>query len=210
MWDSLFDDSAPVVSTLSIGELTITDVNVQVDIDHTWVGDLDLVLGAPGGASVVLLDRPGFAGSGYGCDNNNMSVLFDDESTSGVDLENHCADTDPWYVGDALPVAPLSSLDVLQPAGDWTLTVTDNVGGDDGTIIGWSLEICFDSGTGPQESIFEDGFESGDRRCGLRRSNSRPGSPRRGQRSRASLRPSVISGTTRVARAAITDGRRML
>ena len=156
------DDSAPAVSTLSIGELTVTDVDVQVDIDPPWVGDLDLVLGAPGGASVVLLDRPGFAGSGYGCDNSNMSVLFDDESTSGIDLENHCADTDPWYVGDAIPVAPLSSLDSLQPAGDWTLTVTDHVGGDDGTIVGWSLEICFDSGPPPQEGIFADGFESGD------------------------------------------------
>ncbi len=155
-------DSTPAMSSLVVGELTVTDVNAQVDIDHTYVGDLDIVLTAPGGASVTLLDRPGSPTSGNGCGDNNMSVLFDDESISGVDLENHCAGSDPWYVGDALPVAPLSIFDALQTAGTWSLTVTDNAGGDDGTIVGWSLEICFDSGPVLPDEIFQDGFETGD------------------------------------------------
>ena len=33
---------------------------------------------------MVLLDRPGFTGWGFGCSDNNMDVTFDDDSA--VDL----------------------------------------------------------------------------------------------------------------------------
>ncbi|MFO7562591.1 MAG: hypothetical protein R6X02_08095 [Enhygromyxa sp.] len=43
-------------------DLTITDVDVSVDVLHTWVGDLSILINH--GATRTLLDRPGVPASG--------------------------------------------------------------------------------------------------------------------------------------------------
>jgi subtilisin-like proprotein convertase family protein len=131
-------DQGTASSTLQVGQsVTLSDVNVRVQIDHSFVGDLEVELTSPGGTTVTLLDRPGYSGAGFGCGDENMDVTFDDSSS--VDLENHCEGTDPWYSGTARPVEFLSAFNGQSTAGTWTLTARDNAGGDTGTIVDWDL-----------------------------------------------------------------------
>ncbi len=130
-------DPAGIDSELVVADdVILNDVNVRVEIAHTWVGDLTLTLSNPS-RSVVLLDRPGVPASGFGCSNDNMDVTFDDGA--GGDLENHCADTDPWFVGSADPAGSLADFIGDSSAGTWTLNVSDAASGDLGEITNWEL-----------------------------------------------------------------------
>jgi subtilisin-like proprotein convertase family protein len=137
--------------------VVLTDVNVRVQISHTWVGDLILTLIAPDNTEITLLDRPGVpVTSTVGCSDNNMDVTFDD--AAGGDLESLCAGNDPWFVGSAAPAEALAALNGMSSAGTWTLRVSDNAGADTGTIDDWELittpaiggvcELCNDPGIG--------------------------------------------------------------
>jgi subtilisin-like proprotein convertase family protein len=103
----------PTVSTINVGETcTITDIVIPMDISHTWKGDMDISLESPAGTVVVLHDRTG------GSDNDIIGTYGDDLTAAG-DLTD--------FVGEST-------------TGTWTLTVTDNVGGDNGTLNSWGIE----------------------------------------------------------------------
>jgi len=134
---ALVDDGTTTSMLGVAADVTLTDVNVLVNIDHTFVGDLKLTVRSPLGTEVVLLDRPGVPASTFGCSNNNMDVTFDD--AAGFDPGNHCPGTDPWYSGDAAPVQPLSAFNGESSAGTWSLKVLDSAGADTGTLVDWQL-----------------------------------------------------------------------
>jgi subtilisin-like proprotein convertase family protein len=151
-------------STINVTQaLTLTNLAVHVDITHTWVGDLKIVLTSPGATAITLLDRPGVPASGAGCNNNDIHVTFADGQP---DPEATCtgASADAWPVTDAAPTMPLSALAGTSTLGNWTLTVTDGAGGDLGNIVNWSLiptpafsgicNVCNDA-----DIIFKDGFD---------------------------------------------------
>lgn len=133
------NDPAGAESDLVVADnVVLTDVNVRVQISHTWVGDLVIRLRAPDNSEVVLLDRPGVPGmSTVGCSDDNLDVTFDD--ASAFDPETHCTGSDPWFVGTANPVGSLAAFNGLSSAGTWTLIVSDNAGADIGTIDDWEL-----------------------------------------------------------------------
>jgi len=129
---------AGVTSTLTVGaDVAVADVNVRVEIDHPWVGDLHIKLRSPAGTEVVLLDRPGYPGLAFGCADDNPRVTFDDTST--VVLESHCDGTKPWYSGIAHPFQPLAAFNGQSLLGDWKLIVSDRAGGDLGALVDWEL-----------------------------------------------------------------------
>lgn len=131
-------DPVGVGSDLVVAEdVTLTDVNVRVEASHTYVGDLSFVLRSPLGSEVILLDQPGEPASEFGCSDENMNVTFDD--ASGVDLETHCAATNPWYSGTAAPVGSLAAFNGESSAGTWTLQAFDGAGQDTGSIVDWEL-----------------------------------------------------------------------
>ncbi|TAH41409.1 MAG: hypothetical protein E6Q43_03975 [Dokdonella sp.] len=159
-------DSSPagVTSTITVAEdITLTDLQVGVEIDHTWVGDVFISLTSPGGTTVTLLDRPGYTGSGFGCSSNDMDVVFSDAAS--VDPETSCPAGPPWLSGPVLPFSPLSAFDGESTVGTWTLTVSDNAGGDTGQIVNWSLiptpgfsgicTVCVGGGGGPVQPAIE-------------------------------------------------------
>ena len=127
-----------VTSTLAVGDtVSLTDVNVRVQITHTYVGDLKIQLRSPAGTLITLLDRPGVPASTYGCSDDNMDVTFDD--ASAVNLETWCAGTTPWYSGAGAPTQALSVLNGQSSAGNWDLIVSDNAGSDTGSLVSWQL-----------------------------------------------------------------------
>jgi len=129
---------AGVTSTLNVPTSAIlTDVNVRVQITHTWVGDLFIKLRSPLGTEVTLLDRPGVPASTFGCSDNDMNVTFDDSAVQV--LESYCAATTPWYSGPARAVGLLSGYNGQHAQGNWVLTVSDNAGSDVGNLVDWEL-----------------------------------------------------------------------
>ena len=124
----------PVVSVISVTEdFEILDLNVDLNINHTWTGDLTITLESPAGTVVTIFED--------GCSADDIITMLDDESA------NSLADCDPDGNGNAYPLAdympntPLSGFDGEMSMGDWTLTVTDGVGGDDGVLNSWGVTI---------------------------------------------------------------------
>ncbi|MDZ7362581.1 MAG: S8 family serine peptidase [candidate division KSB1 bacterium] len=116
------------VSTLSVTEnFIITDVNVTMNISHTWVSDLVITLTAPNGTSVGLFSRNGGSGD------NLSTTTFDDEAATSI--TNGAAP----YNGSFQPDNALAIFDGLQSNGTWTLRVYDGVAFDGGTLNSWSI-----------------------------------------------------------------------
>jgi hypothetical protein len=115
----------------------IVDLDVYLNVDHTWVGDLDFtVQDLDTGTSVMIVDRPGFPASTYGCSGDNMDVTLDDEGISPA--ESFCSNMPALY-GHLTPNNPLSSFDGVELAGSWRITVADHVSQDSGTLNRWCL-----------------------------------------------------------------------
>ncbi len=123
------------VNVASGGELS--DLNVSIDASHTYVGDLIFTLTHDDtGTSVVMIDRPGFPASNFGCSNDNVDVTMDDDGLAPV--EGVC-DPGPALGGTLIPQNPLAAFNGEDLSGSWTLNVSDNAGQDLGTLNEWCL-----------------------------------------------------------------------
>lgn len=146
--NSVSTQTATVDYTSNNNEL-VHDLNVSMDITHTWIGDLTISLESPAGTTVLLVDSE--------CGEfDNMSATFDD---SGVALS--CNTSPPAISGTLQPVEQLSSFVGEDPNGTWTLTVEDSVNEDGGTIDNVSIEICDGTANLSTNDIVNDqkGFE---------------------------------------------------
>jgi subtilisin-like proprotein convertase family protein/subtilisin family serine protease len=122
---------APLVSSLQVVGLTqgITDVDVAVEIEHTWVSDLDLFLISPSGRRIALAFDVGGSGDDF------SGTIFDDAASTSI-----AAGTPP-FTGRFRPLEPLSSLNGEDANGTWQLEITDFFAEDQGTLVGWSVRI---------------------------------------------------------------------
>ena len=128
-------NTAPFISTFNVtNSAIISDLNVAVNITHTWVGDLTLQLTSPAGTLVTLLANK--CDSATATSVNNISATFDDSGTVIT-----CGDF-PAITGTIAPEQLLSQFNGQNSSGTWTLTVLDPYNLDGGTINSWSLNIC--------------------------------------------------------------------
>ncbi|HET9316714.1 MAG TPA: M36 family metallopeptidase [Vicinamibacteria bacterium] len=117
----------------------ITDLNVSITASHTWVGDLIFTLtNTTTSTSAIVIDRPGVPASTFGCSNDNIQVIMDDEGANGP-VEVMCATTPPALFGSPTPNNPLTVFDSQALAGTWTIRAADVVGSDTGTLQEWCL-----------------------------------------------------------------------
>jgi hypothetical protein len=127
----------------------IADVTIEINIEHTWVGDLTAQL-SRGGDTVELFRRPGLAGAAIfgGCCGNSADVngtyVFND--SFGGDFWN--AAGNPIASGDYFPstqngvaTSLIGTFGGQAANGTWTLTLFDGAGLDVGTVKSWSLHI---------------------------------------------------------------------
>ena len=76
--NSSIPDPGFLISSLTVANAgTILDLNVLININHTWDEDLDVFLVAPDGTRVELFTDVG------GIGDNFTNTLLDDEATSG-------------------------------------------------------------------------------------------------------------------------------
>lgn len=121
-----------VNSTLTVPTTGIlSDVNISVNISHSWVNDVTLTLISPSGTQVQLVAQPCTYASLL-----NIVATFDDSGSPIV-----CG-VNPAISGTVVPLQSLSAFNGQQMNGIWTLRVLDSVQGDGGAINSWSLNIC--------------------------------------------------------------------
>ena len=111
----------------ALGAQTVADLNVFVNLSHTWVADLTLTLQSPNGTSVTLM-----AVNSCG-DYDNMTVEFDQQATTPIGVV--CPMTNIY----AIPASSLAAFNGQLMEGTWTLSVNDNAPGDTGTLNSWCL-----------------------------------------------------------------------
>lgn len=122
--------SVPIEVT---GGLLIGDINVTLDISHTYVQDATYYLEGPasiGSPVITLFSQP--CGNG-----DDINCTLDD---SGMDLT--CNQSAPTITGIVRPYETLSELNGLSADGTWILRVEDPFNGDGGSINGVTLSFC--------------------------------------------------------------------
>ena len=111
-----------------LDSLIVEEIEVTVNISHTYIGDLIVTLYSPASKSVVLHDR------------------------SGGSAENIVG----TYGADLTTAEPLSLFTGEQALGIWTLAVDDRGNGDTGTLNSWSVEVCAPQPAALPEMKFRD------------------------------------------------------
>ncbi|AOW20936.1 hypothetical protein LPB138_09740 [Urechidicola croceus] len=139
-----------ITSVLSITDgVEITDVDVQVDVTHTWDNDLIITITSPYGTSVTLTDTNGSNGDNY------SNTIFDDEAETSITAGS------PPYAGSFIPEQALSAFDGEPSFGEWTLTIEDVANGDGGSLNSWTVFTC----GSPIEDLDGDGVLDSDDNC---------------------------------------------
>lgn len=148
-------DGSPtgVASTLEIesrGE--ITDLDVQIEISHTYVSDLVVALThVDTGTSVVLIDR--ILEPNQTCRGEDIAATLDDEAATAI--EDECGEPAvPAIAGTFSPNEALEAFDAEDIGGTWELTVADEAADDTGTVTAWSLSV--ERTAGAQVALYGD------------------------------------------------------
>lgn len=115
--------------------IKIADLNVALNIQHTYASDLGIQLTAPDGTSRALIYRRG--GSTY-----NIQVTLSDEASLGVGSVASLR-------GTVRPESSLSAFDGKSMKGRWILQVTDYARGDVGKLLGAQLIVTTSSALSP-------------------------------------------------------------
>jgi subtilisin-like proprotein convertase family protein len=123
---------AGATSTIAVADTSIVqDVNVTVNVAHTFDNDLTLSLITPANTSITLVARRG--GSS---DNYNNSV-FDDEAATSI------ASGAAPFTGSFRPEQLLSAADGVSGVGNWKFKAVDSAAQDLGTINSWTLTLVY-------------------------------------------------------------------
>ena len=124
-------DPGTVNSSINVPDgLTIDDVNLTLDITHTYDADLDVYLISPQGTRVELFTDVGGSGANF------TNTTLDDDCATAI------TDGSAPFTGCYQPEGSLSDFDGENSSGVWTLELSDDYLADAGTLQSWSLEVC--------------------------------------------------------------------
>ncbi|MGC6437397.1 MAG: proprotein convertase P-domain-containing protein, partial [Flavobacteriaceae bacterium] len=169
---------------------TLDDINQLVEIclelEHSYLGDLDIEIISPSG-QVVFLQNQGGGSANLGVPWATSTVDGESTNTTPGEGYNYCFVPDDSYptlvegiqsggtfpVGDGpgtytdsfVPAGVYSSDDSLDGLlgsslnGSWTIRITDNIGADNGYIFSWTLN--FDPAIQPPDLSFTPEIVSG-------------------------------------------------
>jgi Proprotein convertase P-domain len=119
----------------------LTDLNVTIQINHTWPGDLSVTLEKVGGPGpFTIMNRPGTPANTLGCSVDNINATLDD--SGGTSVQVVCNASPPGVGPGPYQPAPdglNANFAGTNINGTWRLHVVDHAGGDTGTIAQWCL-----------------------------------------------------------------------
>lgn len=123
----------------------ISDVNLAVNLTHTYVSDLQIILQGP---MVTTTQSTIFSQS---CTtNDNINATFDDQGAGIV-----CA---PTITGNVIPTTPLNVFNGLNPNGNWLVGIRDVGAADTGNVVSYTLTVCSQTATLSSESFGLENF----------------------------------------------------
>ena len=123
-------DLETITSVLNVGSHTIVgDLEVRVNLTHTWDGDLRISLVSPNNTTVMLVNRRGGSGDNF------TNTDFDDEAATAI-----TSGSAP-FTGRYRPEQSLSAFDGQDSFGAWTLRIEDAADIDIGTLLSWSITV---------------------------------------------------------------------
>lgn len=123
-------NTVPFDSTINIvSGGTIADVNVSLNLTHTYLGDVTATLISPSATQVQLFLEPCGAGA-------NANATFDDSGSAPI-----CGSS-PALSGVIRASQLLSAFNGQSSTGTWTLRLRDPYNGDGGDLNSWSLNVC--------------------------------------------------------------------
>ncbi|OGO34290.1 MAG: hypothetical protein A2Z16_12710 [Chloroflexi bacterium RBG_16_54_18] len=139
------NDPTGITDQLTISDLgVIVDLDLQLVVDHTWVGDLLFRLThLETGKSISLIDQPGIPDTQDGCAENDIRTILDDEIS--ISVENKCSPNVAAISGIYLPQEALSTFDADSVAGTWQLSISDHGQADRGSVNRWCLNALINS-----------------------------------------------------------------
>jgi uncharacterized repeat protein (TIGR01451 family) len=137
---------AVVTSTVAVAGAGpfLWDLDLTTNITHTFAADLDMTIQSPAGTIVTLSTD-----NGAGNDNVFNGTLWDDDADVDGQVPyttNNGVATDHAYVNLTL-ASPLVVEEALaafvgeNPNGTWTITISDDLAGDGGSLDSWALAI---------------------------------------------------------------------
>jgi subtilisin-like proprotein convertase family protein len=149
-----FENATPVPTT-DVGVVTSTinvtgmdpyiwDVNATTFLRHTFAADVDMTITSPAGTVVTLTSD-----NGAGNDDVFNGTVWDDQADPGSQVPyagNPSIVTDHTYTNLVLasPLVPEEAMGAFigeDPNGTWTITISDDLAGDNGTLDKWGLQI---------------------------------------------------------------------
>ena len=151
---------AGVYSTISVAGIppgaVISNVSIRVNIDHTYVGDMENNIIAPNGVSMSLMAELD-GGTGSNSSDNFTNSVFSSSSTTpisgvaaprtGTFAADRLQGYGPSANAQTLPSGmPWSSLYTV-PNGNWRLGLSDWFAGDVGTLNNWSITFTYTAPT---------------------------------------------------------------
>jgi len=142
-----------IVHVGASGVKTVRQVNVDLDIFHSRVGDLVITLEHQG-RSATLVNRIGQVnGAGFGCDADGLALTIDVCADQNIHPQCQIPVIVGRFAPDDYPFPPLPSsltvFDGTSPLGPWILRVSDQVAGETGVIQSWEVHYSGDGDTGP-------------------------------------------------------------
>jgi len=122
--------------------ITITDINVGLIIDHDWRSDLEVKLMSPSGTMVTLFSFVG--GDNY----DDFNIFLDSDASTNINhidsYQNGLAYSGWDYEDTFTPQVSnvLDQFDGEDASGNWKLILCDSYNQDEGKVIKAKLEIC--------------------------------------------------------------------
>ncbi|MFN8528669.1 MAG: proprotein convertase P-domain-containing protein [Anaerolineae bacterium] len=135
---------AVITDTITVAGLDpyLLDVDLTTFIPHTFPDDLDITLTSPSGTVVMITTD-----NGAGNDNVFNGTVWDDSAATPV---ISAAFANLVVQPTLIPEGAMGAFIGENPNGVWTLTVSDDLAGDGGSLDNWSLTITTLNSVPPQ------------------------------------------------------------
>ncbi len=122
--------TSPLVRNFAVAaNAQISDVNIGVQLTHSYRGDIRATLTSPGGTVVNLITNVGTSA-------DNLNVLFDDGAAANISTHSSSDNTTaaPPYQRTFQPEGSLASFNGEGSTGTWQLAICDSLNGDSGNF----------------------------------------------------------------------------
>ncbi len=148
-------DVATVSDTINVsgGTSNITGLTCRINLTHTWDADLDIALVSPSGAYILLTS------DNQGSGDNYTNTVFEDTASASITtgvapctgsfqpegiLNGYAGTPNPPGAGTNHP--NMAGFNGSDANGAWTLIISDDAGGDTGTLIDWDITVSGPTG----------------------------------------------------------------